>query len=126
MRFFIGIFYILHGLVHLLYMGHSFKYFELEKGFIWPEKSKLLENILNLQSKKKFANILCVISAISFVVSGVCVLIGCDLNNIEVIFAVISSTVLYIAFWDGTSIKLHTQGGIGILLNILILVYTLI
>ncbi len=126
MRIFIGIFYILHGLVHLLYMGHSLKYFELEKGFIWPEKSKLLENILSLQSKKKFASILCVISAISFVVSGICVLTGCDLNNIEVTFAVISSTVLYIAFWDGTIIKLHTQGGIGILINILILVYTLI
>jgi hypothetical protein len=107
-------------------MGHSLKYFELEKGFIWPEKSKLLENILSFQSKKKFASILCVISAISFVVSGICVLTGCDLNNIEVIFAVISSTVLYIAFWDGTSIKLHTQGGIAILINILILVYTLI
>ncbi len=30
----IGVFYILHGLVHLLYMGHSLNYFKLEKGFI--------------------------------------------------------------------------------------------
>lgn len=126
MNFFLGIFYILHGLVHLLYMGHSLNYFELEKGFIWPDKSKFLENLLSLQSKKLIASILCAISAIGFVVSGICVLTGCFWHNIEVIFAVISSTVLFIAFWDGSSIKLHTQGGIAILINILILAYTFI
>jgi hypothetical protein len=59
MKYFIGIFYILHGLVHLLYMGHSLNYFELEKGFIWPDNSKLLANIFSLKTKKTIAGVLC-------------------------------------------------------------------
>ena len=46
MSCFIGIFYMLHGLVYLLYMGHALKSFELEKGFVWPDNSRLLENCI--------------------------------------------------------------------------------
>ena len=126
MNYFIGIFYILHGLVHLFYMGHSLKYFNLEKGFIWPDNSKFLANIFNLQTKKIIASVMCVIAAISFVVSGTYVITGHSWHNIEVIFAVITSTVLFIAFWDGSRVKLQTQGGIAVLINMLILVYTFI
>ena len=126
MKYLIGVFYILHGLVHLLYMGHSLNYFELEKGFVWPDNSKLLSNILGLQSKKMIASILCVIAAISFVASGICVLIGHSWQNPEIIVAAAISTILFIAFWDGSIKKLHTQGAIAILINIAILVYTLI
>lgn len=125
MKFLSGIFYILHGLVHLLYMGHSLNYFELEKGFIWPDNSKLLSNIFSLHTKKLFASALCVVASISFVVSGTCVLIGQSWHNIEVLIGIITSTILFIAFWDGSRSKLHTQGGIAIIINILILVYTL-
>lgn len=126
MKYFLGIFYILHGLVHLLYMGHSLNYFELEKGFIWPDNSKLLANTFSLQTKKLFAGVLCIIAAISFIVSGICVLIGHRWQYLGGIFAVIMSTVLFIVFWDGSRIKLHTQGAIAIIINMLILVFTLI
>ena len=126
MKNFIGIFYIFHGLVHLLYMGHSLNYFELEKDFIWPDNSKFLANIFSLQTKKLIASVMCAISAISFFVSGICVLIGYTWHNQEVIVAVITSTILFIAFWDGSRSKLHTQGGIAILINMLIFVYTFI
>ena len=126
MKYFIGIFYILHGLVHLLYMGHSLNCFELEKGFIWPDNSKFLSNIFSLQTKKLITSVLCVISAISFVASGICVLIGYSWHNREIIVAVTTSTILFIAFWDGSMNKLHTQGAIAILINMVILIYTLI
>lgn len=126
MEYFLGIFYILHGLVHLLYMGHSLNYFELGKGFIWPDNSKLLANIFSLQTKKILAGVLCIIAAISFVAAGICVLIGHPWQQIEIIFAVIISTLLFVTFWDGSSLKLHTQGGIAIIINILILVFSFI
>ena len=125
MAYFAGIFYILHGLVHLLYMGHSFHYFELEKGFDWPNNSKLLDNVFSLQIKKKIAGVLCVIAAIFFVMSGICVLTGHHWHYQTIIAAVITSTVLFIAFWDGSRRKLHTQGGVAIMLNMLILIYML-
>jgi uncharacterized membrane protein YphA (DoxX/SURF4 family) len=126
MKYLIGVFYILHGLVHLLYMGHSLNYFELEKGFVWPDNSKLLFNVFGLQAKKSIASILCVIAAISFVASGICVLIGHSWHYREIIVATATSTILFIAFWDGSMKKLQTQGAIAILINIAILVYTLI
>lgn len=124
MKYFIGIFYILHGLVHLLYMGHSLNLFELEKGFIWPDNSKLLLKIVNLQAKKQLAAGLCILAAISFVVSGICVLFGHPWHKMVILIAVITSIVLFTVFWDGKRRKLHTQGGIALIINILILVYT--
>ena len=126
MKIFLGIFFILHGLVHLLYMGHSLNYFELEKGFIWPNNSKLLGNIFSLPTIKMLAGVLCFIAAISFILSGTCVLIGHSYQHLVSIISVIVSTVLFIAFWDGSRIKIHTQGGIAIIINILIFVFILI
>ena len=37
MRFVVGIFLILHGIVYLLYFGHSMRLFELRPGLLWPE-----------------------------------------------------------------------------------------
>lgn len=123
MKYFIGLFYILHGLVHLLYMGHSFNYFELEKGFVWPDNSKLLKNVMSLQARKMLAGVWCVIAAVSFFVAGIRVLAGPSRYSFTVIAAVITSTLLFVAFWDGSTNKLHSQGGIAVLINMLILVY---
>jgi hypothetical protein len=116
---------MLHGLVHLLYMGHALNAFELEKGFVWPDNSRLLVNLPG-RAMKRLAGVLCVVAAISFVGSGIFLLAGHSWQYPAAIFSVAASTVLFIAFWDGTTRKLHTQGGIAILINLLILVYVLI
>ena len=76
MNYFFGIFCLLHGIVHLLYMGHILNCFELEKGFIWPDNSKLLANVFSLQTKKLLAGVLCIIAALGLVASGISVLTG--------------------------------------------------
>ena len=126
MNIFLGIFYILHGFIHLLYMGHSLNYFELEKGFIWPDNSMLLSNIFSLQTKKIVAGVLCFIAAISFILSGIFVLIGYSGQHLVSIIAVIISTFLFLAFWDGSRFKVYAQGGIAIIINIIILVFMFI
>lgn len=98
MKYFLRIFYILHGLVHLLYMGHGLKYFELEKGFTWPNNSKFPANIFSLQTNRIIASVLCIIAAISFIVSGICFMMGHSWHNQEVIVAVITSTILFVTF----------------------------
>jgi hypothetical protein len=107
-------------------MGHSFNYFELEKGFVWPGNSLLLKNRMSLSAKKRLVGVLCVMAAVSFVVAGIRVITGPSGDHRAVMVAVIASTVLFIAFWDGSRKKVPTQGGIAILINLLILVYTLI
>ena len=32
-----GVFLMLHGLVHLLYLGQSQRFFELQPGMTWPD-----------------------------------------------------------------------------------------
>ncbi len=123
MNFLTGIFFIMHGLVHLLYMGHSLNYFDLEKDFVWPDNSWLLKNVFSRHSNKIFAAGLCIVAALNFILSGILALTGHSFLYQSIIIAVILSTVLYIIFWDGSISKLHTQGGIGILINILILLY---
>lgn len=105
-------------------MGHSLNLFELEKEFLWPDNSRLLLKIVNLHVKKRLAAGLCVMAAISFVGSGIFVLTGHPWYKMAVLIAVITSTVLFIVFWDGKRRKLQTQGGIALIINILILVYT--
>jgi hypothetical protein len=83
-------------------------------------------SIFSVFKQKSIASILCVIAAISFVASGICVLIGHSWHNRDIIVATATSSILFIAFWDGSKKKLHTQGAIAILINIAILVYTLI
>ncbi len=126
MQYLIRIFYILHGLVHLLYMGHSLNYFELEKGFNWPHNSRLLANYCSSKQIMLIAAIWCAMAATIFILSGIFVLINHPWYSLLTFIAVVLSTMLFIVLWDGNRKKLHTQGGIGILINIIILVFLLI
>lgn len=126
MKILIGIIYILHGLVHLLYMGHSLKQFELEKGFIWPQNSCLLAGILSPQKKEMIAAALCAIAALCFILAGIFALTDQSLQKIVTIAATLTSTILYVSFWNGRIQKWHTQGGIAIIINMAILAYTFI
>jgi len=45
----VGIFLILHGLVHFLYAGQSIRLFELQAGMIWPDASWALSKNLKIE-----------------------------------------------------------------------------
>ena len=121
----IGIFFILHGLVHLLYLGHGLHYFELEKEFVWPDNSVLLKNIFSLQQKRLIAAVWCVLAALGFALSGICMLLDFISCNTIIISVAATSSILFVVFWDGHLKKLHTQGGIALIINLAILVYYL-
>jgi hypothetical protein len=106
-------------------MGHSQNYFELEKGFNWPLNSRLLANTFSSKQMKLIAAIWCIMAAIAFVLSGIIVLFNHSWQSLLTIIAVILSTMLFIVFWDGKRNKLHTQGSIGIFINMIVLAYTI-
>ena len=78
-------------------MGHAFNYFEIEKGFVWPDNSKFLANIFSMKAKRLIAGVLCVIAAMSFVLAGIFVLLNLSWQNQLIIVSVITSTILLIA-----------------------------
>jgi hypothetical protein len=66
MRFIFGIFILLHGLVHLLYFGHSLRYFELKPGMVWPDGSWILSRLISDQAARNLAGILLILAAIGY------------------------------------------------------------
>jgi len=126
LRFVVGAFIVLHGLVHVLYFGQSWRLFELRPEMVWPEGSWAFSKLLGDETTRLLASISCILAAIGFVAGGTAILVGQAWWRPVVVGAAAFSAVVFILFWDGTTQKLDDQGGIGLLINIAILVAVLI
>ena len=122
----VGVFIVLHGLVHLLYFGQSARLFELQPGMVWPAGSWAFSGVLGEQTTRLVASIACILAAIGFVGGGAAVLLEQFWWRPVVIAAAAFSTLLCIVFWDGTMRQLANQGAIAVLINVAILVAVLI
>jgi hypothetical protein len=126
LRFIIGVFFVLHGLVHLLYFGQSRKLFELQPGMLWPDGSWAFSRPLGDKATRLLASIACVLAAIGFVAGGIGILVSQSCWRPIVVGTAIFSTAVYVLFWDGKLQKLHDKGAIAILINMAILIAVLI
>lgn len=124
-RFVFGVFIMLHGLVHLLYFGHSGRYFQLQPGLVWPDGSWAFSRILGEIGTRNLASILLVLTTIGFVAGGIGIFIQQAWWRPVVIDVTVFSAVLFVLFWDGILQMLDGKGGIGILINVAILVVLL-
>ena len=121
-----GIFLVLHGMVHLLYAGQSWGLFELQPGMTWPQESWLLSRIFGKEGLRVLATTLLVITALGFAGSGLGLIFQADWWRSVTTIAIVFSSLLFIIFWNGKFQALDNQGGIGILINLAILIVTLI
>jgi hypothetical protein len=126
LRFIIGVFIVLHGLVHLLYFGQSRRFFELQPRMVWPDGSWAFSKLLGDEATRLLASISCVLAAIGFVAGSTGILVGQAWWRPVVVGSAAFSAVIFILFWDGKMRKLDDKGGIGLLINIAILVAVLI
>jgi hypothetical protein len=126
LRFIIGVFIALHGLVHLLYFGQSWRLFELQPGMVWPEGSWAFSKLLGDEATRLLASISCVLAAISFVAGGTGIFVRQAWWRPVVVGSAAFSAVIFILFWDGEMQKLDDKGGIGLLISIALLVAMLI
>lgn len=115
-----GIFIILHGLVHLLYMAHAQKKIEMFKNMKWPDSWLLSESVGECRCGTVAAS-LSLISALGFISAGVLFFSDIDTRRIILLTTGIYSSLVFIAMWNGKLKRLHDQGFIGILINILVL-----
>lgn len=126
LRLIVGVFMVLHGLVHLLYFGQSARYFELQPGMLWPDGSWTFSRLLGDETARLLANILLVLAAIGFVASGAGIFVRQAWWRPVVVGVATFSAVIFILFWDGGLQKLHDKGAFGILINVAILVAVLV
>jgi len=122
----LGVFVILHGLVHLLYFGQSRRYFELQPGLTWPDGSWAFSGFLGNSTTRSLTNILLVLVAIFLVIGGIGLLTKWELWRSIVVGGALLSTITYLLLWNGKIQGLDNQGLIGILINIAILVALLV
>ena len=122
MRMVMGLFLIWHGLIHLIYAGHTWRLFELRPGLTWPDGSWLFSKLLSDKITQATAIVLLAVSALGFVAGGVGLFLGQDWWRLAVTGAAILSSVIYLAFWNGKFQALDQQGALGILINLALVV----
>ena len=125
-RVFAGVFLLLHGLVHLLYLGQSARRFELQPGMTWPDGSWSFSSQLGDDGARTLASILLILAAVGFLIGGVGVFFGQSWWRTAVVASAAFSGVLYILFWDRRLQQLPNQGGVGLLIDVAILAAVLI
>ena len=122
----LGVFFILHGLVHLLYTGQSLRLFELRPAMTWPDGAWLFSKILGDRAARLVAAILLVLAALGFCVAGLGLLFQQGWWRSVTVGTAIFSTVIFLLFWDGKPKALDEKGGVGILINLAILAVVLL
>lgn len=125
-RILFGVFLALHGLVHLLYVGQSARYFELRPGMVWPDGSWALSKLLGEAGTRNLTSILLILAAVGFVAGGGGLLLKQDWWRPVIVSVAAFSTLVYLLLWDGALQNLDDKGGIGILINLAIVAAVLI
>jgi hypothetical protein len=125
-RVLVGVFLAFHSLVHLLYAGQSGRYFELQKGMVWPDGSWAFSRLLGDAMIRNLASIFLALAALGFMVSGVGIFAKQGWWRPASVVAAVLSTAIFVLFWDGKFQHLDTNGGVGILIDLVILAAVLI
>ena len=125
-RIIVGIFIVLHGLVHLLYFGHSARYFELKPGMIWPDGSWAFSRLLGNEATRNLASISLILAAIGLIAGGTGILLSQAWWRPVVVSAAVFSSLVFIFLWNGRIQNLDAQGAVAILIDMAILVAVLI
>ena len=126
MQYFLGVFLILHGLVHGLYAGQSARFFELKPGMTWPDGAWAFSKILGDAITRNLASIALLLAAISLAVSGAGILFNQPWWKPVVIGAATLSSVILILLWNGKLQNLDGQGVIGVAINLAISITVLL
>jgi hypothetical protein len=125
-RFLIGLFIILHGLVHLWYFALGQRLVEFKPEMGWIGKSWIFSNLLGGSITGVLASSLFVLAAIAFVISGFGIFFRAEWWWQMLVGSALLSSVILLLFWDGGMQRIVQKGLIGFLISISILFILLI
>lgn len=126
LRIIVAVFVVLHGLVHLLYVGQSARLFELQSGLVWPDGSWAFSRLLGDSATRTVASACCVLAAPGFVAGGIGLLARQPWWRPLVAGAAAFSASALLLLWNGQVERLDDQGGIAVLINLAILMALLV
>lgn len=126
LRIAIGIFFVLHGVVHLLYAGHSAGRFELTNGLTWPDGALIFSRLLGNGATRTLVTVVLVVTALAFAAGGAGLLLKQAWWRPLILGAAAFSGLVYLLLWDGGLQRLADKGGVGLLINLAILAALLV
>jgi len=92
----------------------------------WPENSWAFSNVSGNDTTRLIAGISCLLAAIGFVTCGIIMLIGQTWWQSMVIGTSAFSAIVFMLFWNGKMQNLDNQGGIGLIINIAMIITSII
>jgi hypothetical protein len=122
LAFWIGLFIVLHGLVHLWYVVLSQKLVAFQPKMGWTGRSWLLTNVLGDSPTRLLAGLLFVLATIGMVVSGIGVMARGEWWQPVLIGSAVLSSVTLVLFWDGSTDLIVQKGLLGLVINGAILI----
>ena len=126
MRFALGTFVALHGLVHLLYLGQAARLFELKSGMVWPDGSWAFSGLLGGPVTRNVAAVACALAAIGFVSGGVAVISTQSWWRWAVAGSAAFSGVAFLLLWDGKPQMLSNNGIFALMINVALVLAALV
>jgi hypothetical protein len=120
-RFLLGTFFVLHGLVHFWYVTLSQRLVEFQPEMGWSGNSWILSNPVGDSFTRLLAGGLFSLAALAFTASGIGVYIQAGWTRPVLIAAAVLSSAVIFLFWDGKAQMLVEKGLLGLLINLAIL-----
>jgi hypothetical protein len=124
--FLLGVFIVLHGLVHLWFVTLSQRLVAFQPEMGWSGRSWVFTNLLGDGATRLLASALYLLMTLAFVVGGVGIFIRADWWRPLLIASAICSSAIIVLFWDGSLQLLVTKGLLGLLINVGILLALLL
>lgn len=126
MQLIIGIFVLLHGLVHMWFVTLSQGWVEFQTDMGWTGKSWLLTNWMGQDLIKNAATTMYGLATLLYLVAGIGLLAKQNWTQPWMIGASIVSVVAILVFWDGNFSLLVQKGLLGFLISVGLLVAALV
>lgn len=125
LRIIVVLFLVLHGLVHLLYVGQSRRLFELQPGMVWPDGSWVFSRLIGDGATRALTTGLLLLAALAFVAGGAGIVAQRGWWRPVIGGAAIFSSVIFVLLWDGGWQHLDDKGAVALLINLAIVVAVL-
>ena len=121
----LGVFLILHGAVHLMYVGTARGWIPSEDNSVWDGQSWIFTRTLGDSATMTLATIVHATTTLVFAVAGIGLVLQQAWWEAWAVAGAILSTAGILLFWDGSPKNPVQKGLLGIIINIVILVAVL-
>lgn len=126
MNIFLGIFTILHGLVHFWFVTLSQGWVAFQADMGWTGKSWLLSGFLKGDLSRGLTSLVYGLTGVAFLIAGAGLLSRQDWSRPWLIGASLISAISILVFWDGGFDLLVQKGLLGFLISLGLLIGVLL